>query len=114
VVNVLGMVYNENSYMYQPNKRVSDYLSQAGGPTRDADERRIYLLRADGSVVSAQNADYLLFFNSFGRQRMMPGDSIIVPENLERFHLTKELKDWTQIIFQSAIGLSSLKVLGII
>ncbi len=114
VVNVLGMVYNDSSYLYQPGKHVGDYLDQAGGTTRDADNGRIYLLHADGSVVSAQNYDYLLFFNSFGRQKMLPGDSIIVPENLDRFQLSKELKDWTQIIFQSAMGLASMKVLGII
>jgi protein involved in polysaccharide export with SLBB domain len=114
VVNVLGMVYNENSYLYQTSKQVGDYLDQAGGTTRDADKGRMYLLHADGSVVSAQNFDYLLFFNSFSRQKMLPGDSIIVPENLDRFQLSKELKDWTQIIFQSAMGLASMKVLGVI
>lgn len=111
VVGVMGMVYNENAFMYKPGKRVSDYLEQAGGPTRDADKDRIYLLRADGSVASAQNSSYLFFFNSFANQGLQPGDAIIVPELLDKFQFTKELKDWTQIFYQFALGVTSLKVL---
>jgi len=111
VVGVLGMVYNENSFMYKQGKRVSDYLDQAGGPTRDADRDRIYLLRADGSVASAQNASYLYFFNSFSRHELQPGDAIIVPEILDRYQFTKELKDWAQIFYQFALGVTSIKVL---
>jgi hypothetical protein len=29
----------------------------------------------------------------------MPGDTIIVPEKLDKFRLTKELKDWSQIFY---------------
>jgi protein involved in polysaccharide export with SLBB domain len=112
VVGVLGMVYNENTFLFKPGKTVADYLDQAGGPTRDADKNRIYLLRADGTVVSSQHADYLLFFNSFSSKEMLPGDALIVPEMLDKFQFTKELKDWSQIFYQFAIGVVSLKVLG--
>ena len=111
VVSVMGMVYNENAFMYKPGKRVADYLDQAGGPTRDADKERIYLLRADGSVASAQNSNYLFFFNSFASHGLQPGDAIIVPELLDKFQFTKELKDWTQIFYQFALGVTSIKVL---
>ena len=43
---------------------------------------------------------------------MNPGDSIIVPEDLEKLSWTKELKDWTQIFYQLALGVVGLKVLG--
>jgi protein involved in polysaccharide export with SLBB domain len=111
VVGVMGMVYNENAFMYKPGKQVSDYLDQSGGPTRDADKDRIYLVRADGSVVSSQNFDYLFFFNSFESQKMLPGDAIIVPELQDKFQLTRELKDWSQIFYQFALGVTSLRVL---
>jgi polysaccharide biosynthesis/export protein len=113
VVSVMGMVYNENAFIYKPGRRVSDYLEQAGGPTRDADKDRIYLLRANGTVESAQNSNYLLFFNSFANNELQPGDTLIVPEMLDKFQFTKELKDWTQIFYQFAIGVASLKVLNI-
>ena len=53
-VSVFGSVYNQNSYIYRQNKQVSDYLAQAGGPTKDADKSSLYVLRADGSVDKFQ------------------------------------------------------------
>ena len=51
-VSVVGTVYNANAFIYRTEKRLSDYLAQAGGPTKDADNSSIYLIRADGSVIS--------------------------------------------------------------
>lgn len=108
-VSVMGMVYNENAFMHQKSKRVSDYLELAGGPTRDADESRIYILRADGSVMSAQNTGS--FFGSLERQSMMPGDAVVVPELLDKFSLTRELKDWAQVFYQFALGVGAINLL---
>jgi polysaccharide biosynthesis/export protein len=107
-VGVIGAVYNQNTFVYVSTKRVGDYLQQAGGGTRDADMGRIYVVRADGSVTGKAQGS---FFNVFTSQDLMPGDTIIVPENLERFKLTKELKDWSQIFYQFALGVAGLKVL---
>jgi protein involved in polysaccharide export with SLBB domain len=108
-VSVMGMVYNENAFMHQKDKRVSDYLELAGGPTRDADESRIYILRADGSVMSAQSRGS--FFGSLNGQSMMPGDAVVVPELLDKFSLTRELKDWAQIFYQFALGVGAINLL---
>lgn len=108
-VSVMGMVYNENAFMHRPVKDVSDYLEQAGGPTRDADESRIYILRADGSVQSAQNTSSI--FGGITGQSLMPGDTVIVPELLDKFSLTRELKDWAQIFYQFALGVGAIHLL---
>ena len=108
-VSVMGMVYNENAFMYRQGKDVSDYLEHAGGPTRDADESRIYILRADGSVQSAQNTSSL--FGGITGEALMPGDAVIVPELLDKFSLTRELKDWAQIFYQFALGVGAIHLL---
>lgn len=108
-VSVMGMVYNENAFMHRPGRDVSDYLEQAGGPTRDADESRIYILRADGSVQSAQNTSSI--FGGITGQSLMPGDTVIVPELLDKFSLTRELKDWAQIFYQFALGVGAIHLL---
>lgn len=108
-VGVVGTVYNENTFIYRPEKRVSDYLAQAGGPTKDADTDNLYVLRADGSVISKRQSGSL--FTRFNGERLMPGDTVVVPEQLEKFRLTKELKDWSQIVYQFALGVAGLKVL---
>lgn len=109
VVNVMGMVYNENAFIYRPGKSVGEYIDQAGGPTRDADESRMYVLRADGSVVSAQSSNSI--FSAFSGGMLMPGDAVVVPEMLDKFSFTKELRDWSQIFYQFALGVAGLKVL---
>jgi polysaccharide export outer membrane protein len=109
MVSVFGSVYSENSFIYKPEKRVADYLSQAGGPTKSADDASIYVLRADGSVLSKQNSGY--FLSSFDGSRLMPGDSIVVPENLDRTTVTRALKDISQIFYQFGLGAAAIKVL---
>ncbi|GAB4437392.1 MAG: SLBB domain-containing protein [Rhodocyclaceae bacterium] len=107
VVSVFGAVFNQNAFVHREDKRVSDYLAQAGGPTRDADTGQLYVLRADGSVLSKENRGWL----SLEGERLMPGDAVIVPERLEKFVLVRELKDWAQVFYQFALGVAGLKVL---
>ena len=71
-VNVEGQVYSANAFVFTPGRRVIDYLREAGGPDRQADRKRAFVLRADGSVVSRQyaNVDHAPIY---------PGDTIVVP-----------------------------------
>ena len=113
-VNVLGAVYSQGSFSYRPDRRLEEYLRLAGGPTRDADEGSIYLLRADGSVISNRQSGWLSggwLSGGFSGTKLMPDDTIVVPELFERFSWTKELKDWTQIFSQFGIGIAAIKVL---
>jgi polysaccharide biosynthesis/export protein len=109
-ITVFGAVYNQNAFLYKDGKRITDYLRQAGGPTREADKSSLYLIKADGSVVSKQQGGW--FFNSFDGQAVVPGDAIVVPEELIKLSWTKELKDWSQIFYQFALGVAGLKVLN--
>jgi len=107
-VNVFGAVYNQNAYIYRNGNNVGNYLGRAGGPTRDADKKSIYLLRADGTVVSTQQQGWL---GNIKGEPMKPGDSIIVPEQLKRFSLNKALQEWAQIFYQFALGVAAIGVL---
>ena len=53
-VSVFGTVFNESSFLYMPEKTANDYLKLAGGPRKEADKSSMYVLRSDGSVVSAR------------------------------------------------------------
>jgi protein involved in polysaccharide export with SLBB domain len=109
MVTVFGTVFNESAFLYRPGKSVSDYLAQAGGPRKEADQGSIYVLRADGSVVSKRSSSFLV--SSLDSMRPMPGDAIVVPEDLTRTTLTKDLKDWTQILYQFGLGAAAIKVI---
>lgn len=110
MVSVFGAVYSQSSFVFQPRKNVGDYLSLAGGPTSEADSGSTYLLRADGSVISRRNTGF--FFSTLKGARVMPGDAIVVPEELDKTTFAKSLKDWTQIIYQLGLGAAAIHVLS--
>lgn len=108
-VSIIGAVYNENAFIHKPGKRVSDYLGQAGGITKDADADSLYVVRADGAVTSKRQSGWLI--GSLEGEKLMPGDTIVVPELTQKVSWMKEIKDWTQILYQFGLGAAGLKVL---
>lgn len=109
-VNVIGSVYNSNAFIFKPSKTVSDYMRLSGGPTKNGDKGRSFVIRADGTTLSG-NGHNPLFLNSFEEARLMPGDTIVVPEKLDKGALLRGFKDWTQIISTFVIGAAAAKVL---
>ncbi len=108
VVSVFGAVYNQNTFVHQSNRAVSDYLAQAGGPTRDGDKSEMFLIRANGSVLSRNQTGW---GSSFTGTRLMPGDTLVVPERMEQTSIMRELKDWAQILYQIGLGAAAIKLL---
>lgn len=104
VVQVIGSVNDENSYIYHSDFRVKDYLAKAGGPTREADVKRMFVIRADGSVVGDRHG--------FERMRLMPGDAIVVPNRAFSFGIVHAVTTWAQIIYQLGLGAAVLTVLS--
>lgn len=74
-----GQVYNPIAISYVPGKRLGWYFRKAGGTTPSADKKRMYLLRADGSVVPKRRG---LLSQDFMDLRVRPGDNIVVPEKI--------------------------------
>lgn len=77
-VQVVGEVYNENAFRYEPRKTVEAYLREAGGATRDADVTHTYVLHADGTMIN-RHSDNHLWKTTFAKTTLMPGDAIVVP-----------------------------------
>jgi protein involved in polysaccharide export with SLBB domain len=109
-VNVVGAVFDQNSFLYAAERRAGDYLRLAGGPTRDADRKNIFVIRADGSVIS-RGATSSLWGDEFDRLRMNPGDTIIVPEKSFRPSALRGFLDWSQLFSQFALGAAALSVI---
>ena len=57
-VNVLGQVYNPTALTFRPGFSVAQYLDEVGGPTRDADTSEMFIVRADGTVYSRNQAGH--------------------------------------------------------
>lgn len=109
-VEVLGAVYNQNSFIYRDGRSLNDYLSEAGGGTRDADKSRLFVVRADGSVESKQMHHGLIFGN-FESIKLMPGDSIVMPQKIKTGNGLLQIRDWTQVFSQLALGSAAISVL---
>lgn len=102
-VQVSGAVYNENAFRYERRKKLFGYLNDAGGPTRQADTKRIFLIRADGTVISRQTrGDF--WRSDFDKTTLLPGDAIIVPPKLKGpSTFIQQLPYFTQILSQTAL-----------
>ena len=75
----LGQVYNANAITFKPGKTAGWYLKQAGGPTQLANKKGIYVIRANGSVISSAGAaDW--FSGGVLNTKLQPGDVLVVPE----------------------------------
>ena len=99
-VSVVGSVYSPSSYLYTEDADVGSYLEKTGGITERGDEDHIYVLKANGEVVSAPSLN--AWFSDIYDVRLRPGDTVVVPEDLERFPYLRMVKDITDIVFKIA------------
>ena len=109
-IQVVGAVLNQNAFLYRDKARVSHYLHLAGGPSGNADRRKAFILRADGSVTS-HDAGQPIFANSFDNVRLYPGDTIIVPEKMVHRGAMQAFLSWAQLFSQLALGAAAVNVI---
>lgn len=116
-VTVLGQVYNPVSLAFRPGQTVGHYLERVGGAKKDADTSEMFVVRADGTVISAQQSGWGVRWNSesnrwitggFKSTRLYPGDTILVPEKIQRVAWLREIRDISTIIFQLALGAAAV------
>jgi protein involved in polysaccharide export with SLBB domain len=110
IVNVVGAVYEQSSFLFEGQRRVFGYLKQAGGANRDADKKHAFVIRADGSVFSRDSAD-TLWGNDFDQSRIHPGDTIVVPEKTYRGNGLRTLLNFSQLFSSIALGAGALAVI---
>ncbi len=111
-VSVDGAVYNQNSFLYDPHRRLGDYMRLAGGANRDADKNRAYVIRAGGAVISKQYSSSLRG-SGFDSVRLYPGDTVVIPLNLDKGKTMRLIVDIAQIVGQFGIAIAAANtVLG--
>jgi protein involved in polysaccharide export with SLBB domain len=112
-VAAFGAVNNENVFIHKPGRTVADVLRLAG-LTEDAEEDQIFVLRADGTVVSKRDR-VGLFGGGFNILVLQPGDTVVVPQKVDRetrwTAILRNTKDITQILANLGLGLAALRSL---
>jgi protein involved in polysaccharide export with SLBB domain len=109
-VGVFGSVFNGASYLFVPGRSLDDYLFLAGGPTKGADLASVFVVRANGTVISRLQSKSGWFDQrgSFTSNDALPGDTIFVPEEMNKTTFVQNAKDWTQILYQFGVGLAAI------
>jgi len=109
-VNVVGAVYDQNSFLFRNTQPVGSYLRLAGGPTKSADGKDSFIIRADGSVVSRQSKKGV-FGNTFASMHLNAGDTVVIPEKVPHPSGLRNFINYTQIFSQLALGAAAIAVL---
>ena len=109
-VSVDGAVYNQNSFVFDPHRRVGAYIRLAGGANRDADKSRAYVIRASGSVLSKQYSSSLIN-SGFDSLHLYPGDTIVVPLNLDKGKSLRLIVDIAQIVGQFGLAIAAANII---
>jgi protein involved in polysaccharide export with SLBB domain len=105
-VSVDGAVYNQNSFVYDPSRRVGSYIRLAGGANRDADKNRAYVIRASGSVLSKQYSSSVRG-DSFESLHIYPGDTVVIPLNLTKGATLRTVVSIAQIVGQLGLAIAA-------
>jgi len=120
VVNVVGAVMSNGSFIYNEKWGHEDYVQMAGGYSRYADGDNVFVMKVDGSARKLSNG----FMNwspirkrwevaGFNESKgpLEAGDTIVVPERLERAAWLRNLKDITQILANAGLAAATIAVL---
>jgi len=108
-INVVGQVQVTSSHIYDVSLSAEDYLSQSGGSKKRADEGRIYIISANGSIKMMDSGNW--FTNDAG-DNLKPGDTIVVPLDAEYMNNVALWTSVTTIIYNSAVAIASISGIG--
>ena len=105
-VSVIGEVYVPSSHVFAQSNNLNDYLKLSGGTKPAAEEDAIYIIKADGSIVTKSNQG--TFFRASASGNIEPGDTIVVPFTTSTFSGLRAAQDVTQIIYELAVAAAAI------
>ncbi|HHF2880050.1 TPA: SLBB domain-containing protein [Vibrio diabolicus] len=104
-VSIMGEVQVPITYLLDNKLDVDDYLNKAGGAKKQADEDRIFVVRADGSVYKPSSGYW--FGNN--KEELKAGDTIVVPIDTDYRDALSTWTAATQILYQTGVAINALK-----
>jgi polysaccharide export outer membrane protein len=104
-ITILGEVQAPTSHVYQPGLTRNDYIAKSGGATQKADQKRIYVVRANGDVIANSRSGWFRRTQSI---EMRPGDTIVVPLDTERIRALPLWQAVTQIMYNLSIAVLAI------
>ena len=91
--------------------RIFRSISLAGGHTKGADQGSSFVVRANGNVISGLQTESGWFSRNsgVGNVNAEPGDTVFVPEEMNKTTFIQTAKDWTLLLYQLGIGIAGIK-----
>lgn len=105
-ITILGEVQSPTSHVFEAGRTRDDYIAKSGGITQKADRKRIYIVRANGDVVSGERQGW---FRRSHDVEIRPGDTIVVPLDTERIRALPLWQAVTTIIYNLAVALLAVR-----
>lgn len=104
-VGVFGAVYRPASFLMDGTTpaRVESYIDRAGGPLRAADRKNIFVVRANGDVLSRRRGAL--------KAGVLPGDVVFIPIKTQASSTWAKIREISTIVFQ--LGLSAAAFVAI-
>lgn len=103
-ITVMGEVQHPGSHRFRSGISVQDYLALAGGGRKRADDKRVFVIRADGSVMMPSQNSWF----SVSNDELKPGDTIIMPLDTDYKDGLSLWAQVTQIFYQTAVAIAAL------
>ena len=104
-INVIGQVQVGSSHLYNSAMTAEDYIAQSGGIKKRADEERIYVISASGSIKMIEQSNW---FAGTADSSLKPGDTIVVPLDSEYMNDLTLWSTATQIIYNAAVAVAAI------
>ena len=112
-INVIGEVYVPTSHLYNANLTFNDYIVKSGGMKNLADDDKVYIIRANGSVVLPGSGNDFWFAGANQNSEILPGDTIVVPFDSDDIDSLTLWSSSTQIIYQLAVAVAAISSLSL-
>jgi polysaccharide export outer membrane protein len=104
-INVIGQVQVTSSHMFDSKFSAEDYLAQSGGNKKRADEERIYIIAANGSIRMLDEGNW---FTNNSDNKLQPGDTIVVPLDAEYMDNLTLWSSVTTIVYNTAVAIAAI------
>jgi polysaccharide export outer membrane protein len=107
-VSVIGEVKRAGTHSFQSELSLDDYVDLSAGFTRRADNGGLYIVKANGSVVTMERNLWRFTGNNAA---LDPGDTIVVPINTQYKESLASWREITQIVYQSMVSIAAVAAL---
>tara|TARA_B100001123_G_scaffold350735_1_gene401359 strand:+ start:844 stop:3651 length:2808 start_codon:yes stop_codon:yes gene_type:complete len=106
-VLVIGDVLSPGALQFISGTKVDQYIRQAGGFQRSADEDRVFLVYPNGEAQPVAVSVW-----NYTPVQVPPGSTIVVPKDPAPLNIFQITKEFAQVVSQLAITAASLAVIG--